>query len=93
MLSILCVRRTIKVKVGIPESFKVGWYPPKKIGSSHLKGSRSSKTIPYKAVLTYLAHPYMGLSPPPKTSRATWQANMDLDDECQVIHELSVVKC
>ena len=37
MLSILCVRRTIKVKVGIPESFKVGWYPPKKTGSSHLK--------------------------------------------------------
>ena len=29
MLSILCVRLTIKVKVGIPESFKVG--------SSHLK--------------------------------------------------------
>ena len=28
MLSILCVRPTIKVKVGIPESFKVGWYPP-----------------------------------------------------------------
>ena len=40
MLSILCVRPTIKVKVGIPESFKVGWYPPpkkKKSGSSHLK--------------------------------------------------------
>ena len=37
MLSILCVRITIKVKVGIPESFKVGWYPPKKTGSSHLK--------------------------------------------------------
>ena len=37
MLSILCVRLTIKVKVGIPESFKVGWYPPKKTGSSHLK--------------------------------------------------------
>ena len=36
-LSILCVRLTIKVKVGIPESFKVGWYPPKKTGSSHLK--------------------------------------------------------
>ena len=33
MLSILCVRLTIKVKVGIPESFKVGWYPPpKKLG-------------------------------------------------------------
>ena len=37
MLSILCVRLTIKVKVGIPESFKVGWYPPQKNGSSHLK--------------------------------------------------------
>ena len=37
MLSILCVRLTIKVKVGIPESFKVGWYPPKKTRSSHLK--------------------------------------------------------
>ena len=30
MLSILRVRLTIKVKVGIPESFKLGWYPPKK---------------------------------------------------------------
>ena len=39
MLSILCVRLTIKVKVGIPESFKVGWYPPKKTGSSHLNES------------------------------------------------------
>ena len=37
MLSILFVRLTIKVKVGIPASFKVGWYPPKKTGSSHLK--------------------------------------------------------
>ena len=35
MLSILCVRLRIKVKVGIPESFKVRWYPPpqkKKLG-------------------------------------------------------------
>ena len=32
MLSILCVRLTVKVKVGIPETFKVG-----KTGSSHLK--------------------------------------------------------
>ena len=32
---------------------------------------------------------------PLKTSRVTWQANMDpdLDDECQVVHEFSVVKC
>ena len=37
MLSILCVRLTIKVKVGISESFKVGRYPPQKTGSSHLK--------------------------------------------------------
>ena len=36
-LSILCVRLTIKVKVGIPDSLKVGWYLPKKTGSSHLK--------------------------------------------------------
>ena len=40
MLSILCVRLTIKVKVGIPESFKVGWYPPKKTGSSHLNRNK-----------------------------------------------------
>ena len=31
-----CVRLTIKVKVGIPESFKVGWYRQKITGSSHL---------------------------------------------------------
>ena len=40
MLSILCVRLTIKVKVGIPESFKVGWYSPpqkKKLGRVTLK--------------------------------------------------------
>ena len=30
MLSILCVRLPIKVKVGIPESFKVVLYPPRK---------------------------------------------------------------
>ena len=42
MLSILCVILPIKVKVGIPESFKVGWYPPKKTGSSHLKVSCES---------------------------------------------------
>ena len=36
MLSVLCDRLTIKVKVGIPESFIVGWYPPKKTGSSQL---------------------------------------------------------
>ena len=48
MLSILCVRLTIKVKVGIPESFKVGWYPPKKLGrvtlSSLVFGATATST-------------------------------------------------
>ena len=40
MLSVLCVRLTIKVKVGIPESFKVGWYlPKKKLGRVTLSSS------------------------------------------------------
>ena len=34
----LYVRLTIKVKVGTPESFKVGRYPHKITGSSHLNG-------------------------------------------------------
>ena len=37
MLSMLYVRLTIKVKVGIPDSVKGGWYPHKIAGSSHLK--------------------------------------------------------
>ena len=37
MLSMLYVRLTIKVKVEIPESFKVGWYRHILTGSSHLK--------------------------------------------------------
>ena len=37
MFSMLYVRLTIKVKVGIPESLKVGWYPHKITASSHLK--------------------------------------------------------
>ena len=36
MLSMLYVRLTMKIKVGIPESFKVGWYPYKIPGSSPL---------------------------------------------------------
>ena len=44
-LSILCVRLTIKVKVGIPDSFKVGWYPLKKTGSNHLKLVEFQKII------------------------------------------------
>ena len=36
-LSILCVELTIKAKVGIPESFKVGWYRQQKTGLTHLK--------------------------------------------------------
>ena len=56
MLSILCVRLTIKVKVGIPESFKVGWYPPKKTGSSHLKSRKGIVTVSYQ----YCAADYAG---------------------------------
>ena len=37
MLSMLYVRLTIVVKMGIPDSFKVEWYPHKITGSSHLK--------------------------------------------------------
>ena len=33
------------VKVGIPESFKLGWYPHKITGSSHLN-TRNNDTIP-----------------------------------------------
>ena len=45
MLSILCVRLTIKVKAGIPESFKVGWYPRKKTGSSHLNPNHCTSVL------------------------------------------------
>ena len=44
MLSILCIRLTIKVKVGIPESFKVGLYREKITGSSHLKLPLAKRT-------------------------------------------------
>ena len=53
MLSILCVRITIKVKVGTPESFKVRWYPPKKTGSSHLKIYRIPNIQESKLLLDY----------------------------------------
>ena len=43
MLAMLYVRRMIKVKVGIPESFKVGWYPHKITWSSHLKEAYQCK--------------------------------------------------
>ena len=49
MLSILCVRLAIKVKVGIPESLKVGWYPPKKTGSSHLKFKETAHGLNFAA--------------------------------------------
>ena len=50
MLSILCVRLTMKVKVGIPESFKVGWYRQKITGSSHLKLPNIAAPYKYKTV-------------------------------------------
>ena len=71
MLPILCVRLMIKVKMGIPESFKVGWYPPpkKKTGSSHLntsylhhlRGAFSLKpnSLSYKRRGTLSLEPYL----------------------------------
>ena len=58
MLSMLYVRLMIKVKVGIPESFKVGWYPHKITGSSHLKyfrnfTSHDVKVRLYKAFFSF----------------------------------------
>ena len=50
--------------------------------------------MPCQAMHTYLSYIRDYLLPP-KTSCVTWQANVDpdKDDECQVIHEFSVVKC
>ena len=45
MLSMLCFRLMIKVKVGIPENFKVGWYPHKITGSSHLNSLAVSPAL------------------------------------------------
>ena len=49
MLSILSVRLTIKVKVGIPESFKVERYPPppkKKLGRVTLRYVQTDTKTP-----------------------------------------------
>ena len=50
MLSKLYVRLRIKVKVGILGSFKVGWYPHKITGSSHLN-ENGNKEISEKTKL------------------------------------------
>ena len=50
----LYVRLTIKVKVGIPESFKVGWYPHKITGSSHLKRSIRMTDGSKNAIVSWL---------------------------------------
>ena len=42
MLSTLYVGLTIKVKVGIPGSFKVGWHPTKKLGRQNTKTPKLS---------------------------------------------------
>ena len=52
MLSILCVRLTIKVKAGIPASFKVGWYPfpKKKLGRVTLRNIIIGSTTIYNDI-------------------------------------------
>ena len=53
----LYVRLTIKVKAGIPELFKVGWYPHKITGSSHLNRARvllnTDKATPFCAIINH----------------------------------------
>ena len=66
MLPNLCVRLTIKVKVGIPESFKVGWYSPKKTGSSHLKCHRTKRSNRVNYRLKWsLQKTFSSSTPPP----------------------------
>ena len=59
MLYILCVRLPIKVKVGIPESVKVGWYHQKITGSCHLNLTPMRCPIPQTIV-----NPRVGVHPP-----------------------------
>ena len=47
MLSVLYVRLTIIVKAGIPESFKVGWYPHKITRSSHLNFETKNEDVDF----------------------------------------------
>ena len=47
MLSMLYVRLTIIVKVGIPESFKVGGYPHKITRSSHLNFETKNEDVDF----------------------------------------------
>ena len=56
MLSMLYVRLVIKVKVGMPESFKVGWYPHKITGSSHLN-TVNGHILKSQAVKFYIISP------------------------------------
>ena len=51
MLSMLYVRLTIKVKVGIPGSVKVGWYPHKITGSSHLKDNITTLNLYFDTII------------------------------------------
>ena len=66
MLSILCVRLTIKVKVGIPESFKVGWYPRKKTGSSHLKDNGLLNVVSYGNIYLTVIYLFRHISAVPE---------------------------
>ena len=47
ILSMLYVRLTIIAKVGIPESFKVGWYPHKITRSSHLNFATKNEDVDF----------------------------------------------
>ena len=70
MLSILCVRLTIKVKEGIPESFKVGWYPPspptEKLGRVTLKYHRIPPQFMHKTSSSLMFPPQVNEIPSQK---------------------------
>ena len=88
MLSMLYVRLTIKVKVGIPESFKVGWYPHKLTGSSHLNELKYPLKIAFMflsilkivkvQVSNYIcdcARWSLAAPPPPKKKKKSWECD------------------
>ena len=53
----------IILKVGIPESFKVEWYPHKITGSSHPKAPAVKRSDVYKNHSPLIARPLSSNSP------------------------------
>ena len=78
MLSMLYVRLAIKIKVGIPDSFKVGWCPYKITGSSPLNSLKLIQnnyffTFGVNAFGTYHLLKIPALKCPPYGCHRFWQ--------------------